>query len=180
MIFTLTPSASNRSAAGRARVGSRHFDQHIWPVYRCPEATSLDECALGVVRQPRGHLDRDDAVQTRSLIVQRSEEAARLTNVQDRQRLEDFPGGLALCRELRQLLVVGVARGDGLLENARIGGHAAQAVLLDEASQLPAAHQIAADEVQPDALAFGHKRHEGVGPGIVCGDRIVCIHRVRC
>ena len=62
--------------------------------------------------------------------------------------------------ELRYLLLVVGGAEDRLLEDRRVGGHAAQRVLLDEPLELAAGDQAAADLVEPDARAGRRQRRK--------------------
>ena len=64
-------------------------------------------------------------------------------------------------RRFEDLLVIG-ASGDGLFEDRRVGGHAAQAVFIDQAAQLAAGDQAAANVVEPHRLAEDLQRAQPV------------------
>src|SRR5262249_12469555 len=94
-----------------------------------------------------------EAVVAAGRVVDRPEDVRGGADVGDRERLEDrgrvLPGGSGGA----DVLVVQLGLGDRLLEDGRVGGHPAQAVLLDQTLQLGTLVQIAANEVVPDALA---------------------------
>jgi hypothetical protein len=56
-------------------------------------------------------------------------------------------------RQLFELVLVVGGAGDGLLEDRRIGRHAAQSVLVEEPSQLATGDEASPDVVEPHRLA---------------------------
>jgi hypothetical protein len=62
-------------------------------------------------------------------------------------------GVRAFRRQLLEGRVVVVALPDRFLEDARVGGNAAQVVPRDHLLELPVVQDLAADVVQPDGLA---------------------------
>src|SRR5262249_37934243 len=97
-------------------------------------------------------------------VVERAERVARGLDVAHRQRLVDLEGRDPRSRA-PQALQVGVILGalaDGLLEDGRVRGHAADAVLVDQPLQLAALDQLARDEVEPDGLSEAGELLEGI------------------
>ncbi len=78
-----------------------------------------------------------------------------------------------------ELLRVVRAAGDGFFEDRGVGGHAAKAVLVDQAAELAGGDQVAANVVEPDGLpktAEGFQRIFGLlfplrGGGWIRGSR---------
>ena len=98
-------------------------------------------------------LDGDEAVLAAAAQIHRSEDVAGGAHVFDRQTVEDLRRLQALARELQDLLVVTRPGADGLLEDGRVAGDAAEAVAVDHPPETAAGHELAADVVEPGALA---------------------------
>src|SRR5262249_46652276 len=118
-----------------------------------PQTPRLRDGPLRVAGEFGADLDRDEAVLPAGRIVDGPEDVGGGADVGDRQRLEDRGRVLSRRAGGADVVVVELGLGDGLLEDRRIRRHPPQAVLLDEALQLRALVQVAADEVVPDALA---------------------------
>ena len=111
---------------------------------------------VGVPGQVRVDFKAHIPVLAAGAIIERAELVRGHLHIFDGQRFEDFLYRFALPLQLLDVLLIIRAVGDSLLENRRVRGHAAQAVLLDEPPQPAAGHQITMDVVQPDRLAeFG-------------------------
>ena len=101
-------------------------------------------------------------------VVERAEEVAGGLHVGHGQAGVDFVGGFALQREGLdgRIIVGGIA--DGLGEDGRVGGDAAQGFVVDTVLKLTVDKDGAADKVQPQALvelADVNERVHGVAIG---------------
>ncbi len=75
-------------------------------------------------------------------------------NIADGEMLEDSLGvEILLLGKFLEFLSVVRAAGDGFFEDGGIGGHAAKAVLGNQAPEFAGGEQVAADIVKPDGLA---------------------------
>ena len=115
----------------------------------------------GVVGEQRRDLQRAEAVDPVGALVDVGEEVGGVAQVGDRQ-LEEDPllgvgadalAGLGGGADLGDLLVVGVAAGDRLVEDRRVRGQAGDRELVDVALQGAVAQHRAGDVVEPEALA---------------------------
>ncbi len=136
-----------RDAFGRAG----NLDHYILATDGLPQPARFFERALGVAGEIGRDFEADVAVAALRAVVHRPQNIGGILNVADG---ENFVAPLA-SRSVRerkrvQQIVVKRAAGDGLLEDGRVGGHAAQAVFVDQALQFAAGEQVAADVVQPD------------------------------
>jgi hypothetical protein len=155
-----------------ALLGPGHLDQQVRAIDGGVESPGLLDRRLGVACQPGRDFERDEAVAPRRLLVDRQEEVAGLADIGRRDRLEDRQWVLALRDQALDLGVIGVARADRLGEDRRVRGQPAQAVLLDQAAQLAAAHQVARDVVEPDALPLRREGDERILPCILRPDGV--------
>jgi hypothetical protein len=101
----------------------------------------------------RRDLEADEAVAPVALVVERAKHVRGVAHVLDGQGLVDLERRLAGPGELGDGLLVVLALVDGLLEDGRVRGDAAQAVALDHPRKLAGADQAALDEVEPRTLA---------------------------
>ena len=139
----------HRGQAGR-RGGD--LDHEVWAVHRGDQAAGFFDRALGVVGQARGNLQADEAVGHAGLVEDRAQHVAGGGDVVNGDGLEHLLGREALGAETADVLVVGVAALDGLLEDRGVGGHAADALFGDQAGEFSRVDKVPAEEVQPDAL----------------------------
>ena len=93
----------------------------------------LGDGRLGVVGEQRRDLQRDPAVDAVGSLVDRLEHPRRIAQVGQRQLEEPLLGLQAPLVELDDLLVVGVARADRLVEDGRVGGQPGDRELVDVA-----------------------------------------------
>ena len=138
------------------------FDHQIVASDGPPQSPGFVERGRGVVREERRDLQAHVPVTPRRLVVDGAEGIGGVSNVLDRESLVN-----RLCVQrpdvglLENRAVIG-ASGDGLLEDCRIRGHPPQAVLVDQAAQLTAGDQAAADIVEPHRLAEDLQRAQRV------------------
>jgi hypothetical protein len=99
-------------------------------------------------------LEGDEAVSAVGVLVGRAQDIAGAADVVDGEGHECQIGvRFAGAGEGGEIVVVGVAGGDGLLEDSRITGDAGDIPGLDHALEPAGVQQVAAQEVEPDALA---------------------------
>ena len=147
---------------GRALVGARDLDHQVGAVDAVPVLARLLHRALGVEGQVGVDLEGHEAVLAAALVVDDAQHVAGVLDVADRELLVDAAVVEALARGLGELLVVVVGAEDRLVEDRRVGGHAAQRVLLDQPLQLAGGDEGALDLVQPDARAGGGEGGEAL------------------
>jgi hypothetical protein len=114
------------------------------------EVRRLRDRGLGVVGKVGVDLDRDVAVSGFRPLPDRSEQVAGRGDVAHRQREEV---ALGVATRGGDLLIVGIAAGEGLGEDRRVRGDAGDGVFAHHARELAAAEKVAREEVDPDALA---------------------------
>jgi hypothetical protein len=156
-----------RHAGGRPG----HLDHQVGPVDRPPQPPRFDQRRAGVGGELRGHLEAHEAVRAPRPVVHRAQDVRGVAYVADRQAFVD--GSRVAARTRRGGHGVGVlgTGGERLLEDRRVRGHAAQAVLGDEPRQLAAGNEVPADVVEPDRLAQGTKLEKRVGARGIHDDR---------
>ena len=134
-------------ALGRAR----DLDHHVRAIDRLPVVAGRRDRAVGVARQVRSDLERDEAVTAAGLLVHRGEHITGRLHVGHGERVVDLLRALVGARHLLDRVVVVGGAEDRLLEDRRVRGHAAQALLLDHALELTTGDQRAPELVEPDA-----------------------------
>ena len=143
---------------------ARDLDHHVGALDRSPQALGVRDRPLGIVRQVRGDLQADVAVHPVQALVDGPQDVCGVADVPPGEGLEDLRRGHPGPGRLAQQVVVVRAAGDGLLEDGGVGRHPQQP-LFDQALQLTGANQVAADAIQPDALAEGLQAVQGrLGP----------------
>ena len=159
---------------GHARVRRRDLDHHVGPVDQAPVQARLLERALRVVGQARRHLERHVAVHAAALVVHGPQHVGGHLHVADREAAVHLAGGQALAGPLGEVVVVVGRAEDGLLEDGRVGGDAAQGLLHHHPLELAGLDHPAAELIEPDARpgrreggeAFvdGRDAHERLAP----------------
>ena len=143
-------------ADGRdTRLGTGHFDHQVGTVDLSPQPLCFRDRLLGALSEIGGDLETDVAVRPVQPLIDRLQRVGRVLDVLNRERLiglGDARAGPALEKS-QELRVVGIAMRDRLLEDGRIGGHAGDAVFLDEPLQPTFLEEAAVDKVQPGGLA---------------------------
>ena len=149
--------------------GGRDLDEQVGTVDRLPELLGHGDGALGVVLQARVDLDGDPAVHPVGGVVDRPQDVAGVADVLGGE-LEDGlvhvgPGP----HQLGDLVGVGLAVGQGVGEDRRVGGDTDHVAGVDQLLQLTAADHLAVEVVQPDGDpgggqvgergAVGHRDH---------------------
>ena len=110
---------------------------------------------VGIVDEERRDLERGPAVDAAGGVVRGLEEVGGSRQVAQRQLEEEIFAGAAGTGERRDLLVVGVALADGVLEDGRVRGQAGDRELADVARERPVVEHLPGDVVEPQALAEG-------------------------
>jgi hypothetical protein len=157
------PLADERANRGRSRLRARHLDHHVLASERRPQPARFGDRAFGVVRQQRRHLEAHVSIATASPFVHTTEQIGRVLNVGDRETFIQIAGRTqrAATGRGKRLRVIGAA-GDRLLEDGRVRRHAAEAVLLDQTSELAARDEMAADVVEPHGLTQSLQRQQRI------------------
>ena len=107
------------------------------------------------MREVRVDLPRDVTILAGAAVPHRAEQVARVLDVVLRQVEEDLLGVGQLLEALAQLLVVGVALRDRLLEDRRVRRDPGDRVLVHHPRELAALEQLPREVVDPNALAEG-------------------------
>ena len=109
--------------------------------------------AGGVVRELGRQLERDVPVLAVGGVVGRAQQVGAVADVGVGELEEDRARVEAVARRRAERAVVQIRVADGLLEDGRVRGHAADAVFGDQARELAGVEQFPADVVEPDRLA---------------------------
>ena len=151
------PAKIDSSIAGRpASVPGILMKRLSRSALACSLAACLDR-RVGVVGEQRRDLERDAAVDAVGALVDRLEEvggarrSSRASSKKSAPRADSIP--VRPVAQLGDLLVVGVAAGDRLVEDRRVGGEAGDRELVDVALQGAVVEHLAGDVVEPEALA---------------------------
>ena len=153
----------------------RDLDHEVGAVDPLPVFQGKIDAACGAVGGVGRHLEADEAVRAIGALVDRPQDVGGAADIADGKLEEDIVGIVHPRREqLADLNVVGLALGDGLLEDGGVAGHAGDVVLGDHPAQLPGGQQLPADEIEPDRLTLfgkllervrrGHQRTPAVAP----------------
>ena len=143
-----------------ARLGAGDLDEEVLALGLGVERRRLLDRLAAVVGEQRRDLERAEAVDAGGALVHAGEEVGGVPQVGDGE-LEEDPlvgvgadalAGLGGGADLGDLLVVGVAAGDRLVEDRRVRGQAGDRELVDVALQGPVAEHRAGDVVEPEAL----------------------------
>ncbi len=105
-----------------------NLDHHVRAVERGPQALGFGDCGFSVARQQRRDFQADVTVEFFGARVDWFEEIGGALNVFDDQGFVNLVDALALGDQTAHRLVVIGAPRDGLLEDRRVRGHAAQIV----------------------------------------------------
>ena len=134
--------------------GGRDLHHQVGAIHGFPQPARVFDGALRVFGQKRRNFQADVTVALFGAVVDRAQRVGGILNIFDGQDLVDAHGVqiLALLQFEQRVGIVGAA-GDGFFENGRVGGDAAQAVFVDQAFQLAARDQAAANVIQPGGLA---------------------------
>ncbi len=150
-----------------ARLGAGHLDHQVPAVHRLPQALGLVDGPVGVQGEVGRHLQAHIAVAAAGAVPDRLQLVGGGLDVLDRHLLVEVHGAeVALGHRRLDAVVVVVPLPDRLLEDRRIGGHAGDGVLLDQALQLAALHELAMHVVEPDGLARLTELLQRIGHGL--------------
>ena len=160
--MTGIPAAIVSSIAVRPALGPGDLHEQVAALDHGVQPARLLNRGIGVMGQVRVDLERDPAVTKLALAVKHGlEQITGAPDVIARQREEDLLW-IGLCGEhLAQLLVVGVARADRVLEDGRVRGHADDPVV-DKSCQIAVANERAREVVDPRTLAVIEEGFEGI------------------
>ena len=152
MTLTGTPAKIASSIAGSPSSRARDLDEELG---RPARACSCLACAIvlrRVVGQQRRDLQGDPAVDAVGGVVDGPEEVGSLSQILDRQFEKELLIRLALPYVLADGRVIGLALGNGVIEDGGIRGEPGDRQLVDVALERAARQQIAGDVVEPEAL----------------------------
>ena len=138
-----------------ARVGARHLDQHVRAIDRGAMMLGRLDRLVRIVRQRCRDLERHVSVSPVCAVPRGPQQVGRVADVLVGQLVEDLLDVAGLTELFTERVVVAVGVAHRLLEDRRVGGHAADPVLLDQPAQGPPVEELPADVVQPDRLAEG-------------------------
>jgi hypothetical protein len=141
--------APRRGAGGQQQLGVAD-PAAIGQRDKPPQEPRLGDGGLGVVGEPGIDLDRHPAVDAAGGVVDRPQHVAGPAHVECGHRAQRLPGDGTARGHVTYLLRVGVAAGDGLGEDRRIGGHADHVVVGDQLGQAARGQPRPAQVVQPD------------------------------
>ena len=141
-----------------------NLDHQVWPGDARPKLLCLRGRGFGVVGEIRTDFDAHKAVAAIRLLVKRQERVAGILDIFDGKLPEDLlrvparPGQ----RHKRGIIIRGL--GDGVVENGRVGGDAANVAAFDHGFEFAAlrVQQFALDIVVPEGLAEGGEGLDGV------------------
>ena len=133
---------------------ARDLDHQIRAVDGRPEPAGIGRGDGGVARGEGRDFDRDESVAALGRVIERPEEIGGVLDIADRHRLEDCVGVEVALEQPDDLLVIGGAGGDGLLEDGRVRGEPADADLLDRGPDAALIEHVAGDVVLPGALTL--------------------------
>ena len=132
--------------------GGRYLDHQVRTAHGGPQAPRLCERARRVGGEKGRHLQADVTVAPVRLVVHAAKQVGGVLDIPDRQLLVQRRGvDRGGARRVEEVGVIRAA-GDRLLEDGGVGGHPADAVLLDQPLQLAAGDQAAPDVIEPDRL----------------------------
>ncbi len=137
---------------GSARGGAGDLDVEVVALRLLVQLRGLGDSGLGVVGEQGRDLERYPAVYPIGADVDRREEVGGVAQVGKRQLEEEILGRGGGGARLGDLLVVGVALRDRLVEDRRVGGEPGDRQTVDVAAEDPLAEHLARDVVEPEAL----------------------------
>src|SRR5262247_2291907 len=120
----------------------------------CPRMQLFGLCdgARRVVREQRRNLQRDPTVDAVRRVVDGPEEVGSLRQILDGQVKKELLIRLDLPYFLADGRIIGLALGNGMVEDGGVGGEPGDRQLVDVALERAARQQIAGDVVEPEAL----------------------------
>lgn len=108
-------------------------------------------------------------------VIDRAQHVGGVLDVLDRDRLEQIGHGpVAALQRLADRGVIFVRAADRLFEDRRIGGHALDAVGVDQPLQVALGDEATGEEVQPDGLSVLFQFFDGIHDAFylqACGRR---------
>ena len=133
---------------------ARHLHHQVLAADGRPQMLGFRDRCVGVARQIGRDLQRDEAVLTFGLGIERLEHIGGVLDIFDRQRFEQLGDGtVPRLKHLRDRRVILVGRADRLFEDRRVRGQAAHAVGVDQLFQIALGDETACEKIEPDCLA---------------------------
>ncbi len=140
---------------GDAFLRGGDFDHQVWAGDTVPKLLCLLVGAFRIAREERADFQADIAVAAAGLVIERTEQVGGGADVFDGQLPEDLLRVPARPGQRDQGRVVIVGLGDGVVEDGRVGGHAADIAALDHGLELTILQETTLDVVVPKGLAEG-------------------------
>ncbi len=150
----LMPSLISCLECGNAFAGPGHFDHHIFAANFFPQAARFRQRALGIAGEIRRHFEADVSIAALGAVVDRTQHVGGILNVADGEHLVAAFGieiGSRFQR-IQQVCVVVTVR-DRFFEDRGVRSDSAQPVFVDQALQVAAGDEVAANIVEPYRLA---------------------------
>ena len=129
------------------------LDEDVGAVEQLPQVTALGHRRRGVVGELGGDLERHEPEAPTGGVVRLAEEVGCVADVVDHERLVSRGRAVARPGVARDRLGVVARARYGLVEDGRVGGHAAQAVLCYQLLEGAVDQPGAPDLVEVNALA---------------------------
>ena len=138
------------------------FYHHVLAAEPLEQTRRLVNRLPSLVSEAGVDFEADVAVESVRALVDGEQDVGGVSDVLRHEVFVNLRDALARLHEAAQLLVVVGRAGDGLLEDGRIRGDAAQVVLLDLLLQVAGRNHRAANVVVPDGLAELHDFSQAV------------------
>jgi hypothetical protein len=144
------PFRQNGGDGRQAGLGGRDLDKQVRPVDDFPQLDGLRDRLVGLVGQPRVDLDGHPAVDSVGGLPLRLQHVARGPHVVGSDSAD---GGVHVGTargQLGDLSIVGIAVGERLLEDGRVGGHTDHALGVDQLLQVAGLQTVPRQVIQPN------------------------------
>jgi hypothetical protein len=141
-----------------ALLGSRNLDEQIGPGSGSVKRTRGLDRPLRVIGEERRHFERDPAIDAGGPIMDRPEEIGGLLQISDRKPEEQIFARNAAFRHRANVLVVGDALRNRMVEDRRVRGEPRDRKRVDVSFERARRQQIPSDVVEPQALTRIAKR----------------------
>ena len=156
---------------GQPGEGRRDLDEGVRAVDEPPQTARLRDGGGRVVGQARVDLDRDASVRAAAGVVGRAHDVAGPPDVVRRQRTHGLLHGDLALGQVPDLVGVGLAVGERLLEDRRVGRDPDDPAVGDHRGQRAACEAGAAEVVQPDGdTVVGQGGDRGAGHDVPPGE----------
>ncbi len=165
------PLGQHLGDRGQPGEGGRDLDERVGPVDQPPERAGLGDGGRRVVGQPRVDLDRHATVRPAAGVVRRAHDVAGPAHVVRRQRTDGLLHGDLALGQVSDLVGVGLAVGERLLEDRRVRRDADDPAVGHHLGQAAAGQPGPAQVVEPDRdPVVGEGGEGGAGHGVPPGE----------